>query len=143
MFSIRIMVKLEFCTCSIFQMFIIWTVRVFIRFFVKLKIQFIKLKSSHSGIVPEDSGSQYKISVLYLSGGLMVIQENSEHFNSLIPILLELCKKKLQRGQLDSRPPGGIGFKSSFHKFSYSSTIKTYDVNLLYTKLFGLTEFVA
>ena len=42
--------------------------------------------------------------------------EKSENFNSLRPILFELCKKKLQGGQIDPPPPAGIGLKKHEQK---------------------------
>ena len=44
----------------------------------KEKIQFVIGKSSHSGSVPEESGSQYKSPVLYLKGGLWVFNQSGE-----------------------------------------------------------------
>ena len=38
------------------------------------------------------------------------MQEMSENFNSLRPILFELCKKNFRGGQIDP-PPAGIGLK--------------------------------
>ena len=44
--------------------------------------------------------------------------EKSENFNSLRPILFELCKKKLQgEGQIDP-PPAGIGLSRTSKVFS-------------------------
>ena len=37
------------------------------------------------------------------------MQEKSENFNSLRPILFELCKKKIQGGGQIDPPPAGIG----------------------------------
>ena len=38
--------------------------------------------------------------------------ENSENFNSLRPILFELCKKNYRRGGQIDPPPAGIGLSS-------------------------------
>ena len=47
-------------------------------------------------------------------GRVLGIYEKSENFNSLRPILIELCKKKLQGGgQID--PPAGIGLRIESH----------------------------
>ena len=44
----------------------------------------------------------------------MGIKEKSENFNSLRPILFELCKKNYRGGgQIAPPPPAGIGLKKS------------------------------
>ena len=53
-------------------------------------------KSSHSGSLLKP-GFRPK-------GRALGMQEKSENFNSLRPILFELCKKKLQGGQTDPNP---------------------------------------
>ena len=42
--------------------------------------------------------------------------EKSENFNSLRPILFELCKKTTEGGQIDP-PPAGIGLNMSRIRF--------------------------
>ena len=60
------------------------------------------------------------------------MNEKSEHFNSLRPILFELCKKKYRGGvKLTLPPPAGIGLK-----FKTVLDIKLYLKQLKRSKLF-------
>ena len=40
------------------------------------------------------------------------MEEKSENFNSLRPILFELCKKNYRGGQIDPPPLAGIGLRN-------------------------------
>ena len=62
--------------------------------YVKTMTQFGTGKSSHSGTVPDDSGSQDKSPVLDLKGGLGLFRKSQKISTASV----ELCKKKLQGG---------------------------------------------
>ena len=73
-------------------------------------IQFVTGKSSHSGSVPEDSGSQYKSPVLGLKGGLWVCKKSQKMSTASDQYFLSYVKKTTGGGQIDP-PPAGIGLK--------------------------------
>ena len=62
------------------------------------------------------------------------MQEKSENFNSLRPILFELCKKNY-RGVKLPPPPAGIGFNT--HHYSQSSSQSLQKIVGLPLKVFG------
>ena len=49
-------------------------------------------------------------------GRALGIKEKSENFNSLRPILFELCKKTSGGGAKLTPPPAGMGFKTKVYE---------------------------